>query len=155
MSWRIFLLFILLWCGGGIHSFANLSKNGVNYSGRGHGGRRSSCGKSGACPDTGERKACECRIRNSSAHQRSNCPVWNMALAFMKKSESGGGSAPDQRIGNSGGGASPGRANYRGGARNSVRVPSLSALTSTTALLLRDAYLPVPEDEDWWEESEN
>jgi hypothetical protein len=75
------------------------------------------------------------------------------AMAFPKK-EAGGGSAPDQQTGSAGGGASRGRANYRG-RTSSCRGPSLSTLASTTAPARRDAHLPVPEDEEGWVESEN
>jgi hypothetical protein len=139
--------------GASIHSFTKPSKNGVNYTGKGRGGRRSGRRKSGGSPERREGEASKCWICNSASHQRAKCPVWIKAMAFAKK-ETGGGYAPDRQTGGISGGASRGRANYRGRA-SSGRRPSLSALASTTAPARRDGRSPVPEGKDQWEESEN
>jgi hypothetical protein len=77
--------------------------------------------------------------------------VSDKALTLARK-ESAGGSAPDQRMGGSGG-ASHKRANYR--VRSlSGRTPSLSAL-STTAPARKDNPSPVPKGVKHWEDTEN
>jgi hypothetical protein len=135
-----------------IYAFANPSDNGVNYSGKGRSGGQGGRGKSSSSrPERREGEAGMCWICNSSSHQKSNCPVWSKALTLAQK-ELGGGSAPDQRTGGSGG-ASCKRANYRG-LSSSGRTISLSAL-STTAQARKDNPSPVPEGGDHWEESEN
>jgi hypothetical protein len=137
-----------------IHAFANPSENGVNYLGRGRGGGQGGLRKSGSsCPERREGEAGKSWICNSSSHQKAECPVWSKALTFVRK-ETGGGSTPDRQTGSGGGGASRGRANYRGRSSSS-RGPSLSTLSSTTAPAGRDNPLPVPEGKDQWEDSEN
>jgi hypothetical protein len=98
-----------------IHAFTNLLDNGVNYSDRGRGDRRGGRGKRGTSrPERREGEAGKCCwICNSSSHQKVDCPIWNKALTLMRK-EVGDGSAPDQRTGGGGDGASRGRANYLG-----------------------------------------
>jgi hypothetical protein len=144
-----------------IHAFPNpstaMADNGVNYSGVNYSGKGRGGGQGGRCkgggshPERREGEAGKCWICDSSSHKKSACPVWDKALTLARK-ESGGGSAPNQRTGGSGG-PSRERANYRGRSL-SGRNPSNNAL-STTAPARKDNPSPVPEGVDHWEDSEN
>jgi hypothetical protein len=132
-----------------IHAFANplsaMADNGVNYMGKGRGSGRGGHGKGGGSrPERREGEAGKCWICDSSSHQKTACPVWDKALTLARK-ELGGGSAPNQRTGGSGG-ASRERANYRGRS-SSGRNPSNNAL-STTAPARTEILSPVPEGAD-------
>jgi hypothetical protein len=136
-----------------IHAFANpafaMADNGVNYSGKGRGGKQGGRRKGGSSrPKRREGEAGKCWICDSSSHQKSACPVWDKALTLTRK-ESSGGSALNRRPGGFGG-ASRERANYRGSSSSS-RNPSNNAL-STTALARTEIPSSVP---DHWAESEN
>jgi hypothetical protein len=65
-----------------LHAFANPSDNGVNYSGRGHGGGWGGRGKSGISrPERREGEAGKCWICNSSSHQKSQKETQSGAMA--------------------------------------------------------------------------